>query len=85
VVSSQARRELMAIARSGLGYMSVRAERDQPTSKAMKRLTAHYPPYGYRRTRVFFTGSGIPCADIVRTTSGVWQAFSFRVGRRSVA
>ena len=50
--------ELMAIARSGLGYRSVRAERDQPTLEAMKRLAAQYPRYGYRRIRVFLRREG---------------------------
>ncbi|MDH4260349.1 MAG: DDE-type integrase/transposase/recombinase [Gammaproteobacteria bacterium] len=50
--------ELMAIARSGLGYCSVRAERDRPTLEAMKRLAAQYPRYGYRRIRVFLRREG---------------------------
>lgn len=50
--------ELMAIARSGLGYRSVRAERDRPTLEAMKRLAAQYPRYGYRRIRVFLRREG---------------------------
>jgi len=75
VVSSQARREqvalacerghserraceLMGIARSGLGYRSVRTERDRPTLEAMKRLAAQYPRYGYRRIRVFLRREG---------------------------
>ena len=46
-MSSQARREqvalaceLIEIARSGLGYVSVRAQRDGPALEAMKRLAA---------------------------------------------
>jgi putative transposase len=75
VVSSQARREqvalacerglskrraceLIEIARSGLGYVSVRAERDTPSLEAMKRLSAQYPRYGYRRIRVFLRREG---------------------------
>jgi len=75
VVSSQARREqvalacerglskrraceLIEIARSGLGYESVRAARDTPTLDAMKRLAAQYPRYGYRRIRVFLRREG---------------------------
>lgn len=50
--------ELMGIARSGLGYRSVRTERDQPTLEAMKRLAAQYPRYGYRRIRVFLRREG---------------------------
>jgi putative transposase len=75
VVSSQARREqvalacerglskrraceLIEIARSGLGYVSVRAQRDAPTLEAMKRLAAQYPRHGYRRIRVFLRREG---------------------------
>ena len=50
--------ELMEIARSGLGYRSVRTERDAPTLAAMKRLAAQYPRYGYRRIRVFLRREG---------------------------
>jgi putative transposase len=75
VVSSQARREqvalacehghskrraceLMGMARSGLGYRSVRAECDRPTLEAMRRLAAQSPRYGYRRIRVFLRREG---------------------------
>ena len=50
--------ELIGIARSGLRYRSVRAERDAPTLEAMKRLAAQYPRYGYRRIRVFLRREG---------------------------
>lgn len=50
--------ELIEIARSGLGYVSVRAERDTPSLEAMKRLSAQYPRYGYRRIRVFLRREG---------------------------
>lgn len=50
--------ELMGIARSGLGYRSVRAERDAPTLEAMRQLAARYPRYGYRRIRVFLRREG---------------------------
>lgn len=50
--------ELIEIARSGLGYESVRAGRDAPTLDAMKRLAAQYPRYGYRRIRVFLRREG---------------------------
>ncbi len=50
--------ELLDIARSGLGYRSVRAERDAPTLEAMQRLAGLYPRYGYRRIRVFLRREG---------------------------
>ena len=50
--------ELLDIARSGLGYRSVRAARDAPTLEAMQRLAGQYPRYGYRRIRVFLRREG---------------------------
>ena len=50
--------ELLAVGRSGLGYRSVRAERDRPTLEAMQRLAGQYPRYGYRRIRVFLRREG---------------------------
>jgi putative transposase len=50
--------ELLDIARSGLGYRSVRAECDAPTLEAMQRLAGQYPRYGYRRIRVFLRREG---------------------------
>jgi len=50
--------ELIEMARSGLIYCSVRAQRDLPVIEAMKRLAAQYPRYGYRRIRVFLRRQG---------------------------
>ena len=50
--------ELIEIARSGLAYCSVRAQRDAPVLQAMTRLAAQYPRYGYRRIRVFLKREG---------------------------
>ena len=50
--------ELIEIPRSGLGYVSVRAQRDRPVLEATKRLAAQYPRYGYRRIRVFLRTEG---------------------------
>ena len=57
-MSSRRACELIEIARSGLDYESVRAERDVPTLEAMKHLAAQYPRYGYRRIRVFLRREG---------------------------
>ena len=50
--------ELLELARSALDYCSVREERDRPVIEAMKRLSAQYPRYGYRRIRVFLRREG---------------------------
>ena len=57
-VSKRRACELIEIARSGLAYRSVRAQRDAPAIEVMKRLAAQYPRYGYRRIRVFLRREG---------------------------
>ena len=57
-VSQRRACELVEIARSGLTYESVLAQRDAPTIEAMKRLAGQYPRYGYRRIRVFLRREG---------------------------
>ena len=72
--------ELMAIARSGLGYCSVRAERDRPTLEAMKRLAAQYPRYGYRRIRVFLRREGHSMSR--HRAHRLWRLASLQLPRR---
>ena len=50
--------ELIDVARAGLGYRSVRTERDRPTLEAMRCLAAQYPRYGYRRIWAFLRREG---------------------------
>ena len=72
--------ELMDIARSGLAYRSVRAERDQPTLTAMRRLAAQYPRYGYRRIRVFLRREGY---DMSRHRAyRLWRLAGLQLPRR---
>jgi putative transposase len=97
VVSSQARRERVAlarerghsrrracepmgIARSGLGYESVRAERDRPTLEAMRRLAAQYPRYGYRRIRVFLRREGHSMSR--QRAHRLWRVAGLQLPRR---
>jgi putative transposase len=97
VVSSQARREQVAlacerghskrracelidIARSGLAYRSVRAERDAPTLEAMRRLAAQYPRYGYRRIRVFLRREGNPMSR--HRAHRLWRLAGLQLPRR---
>jgi putative transposase len=49
---------LIGVARSMIGYKSVRAERDAPAISAMRRLSGQYPRYGYRRIRIFLGREG---------------------------
>ena len=72
--------ELIEIARSGLGYCSVRAERDAPTVQAMKRLAAQYPRYGYRRIRVFLRREGHQMSR--HRAHRLWRAAGLQLPRR---
>jgi putative transposase len=72
--------ELIEIARSGLSYRSVRAERDAPTVEAMKRLAAHYPRYGYRRIRVFLRREGHSMSR--QRTHRLWRLAGLQLPRR---
>lgn len=72
--------ELMDMARSGLAYRSVRAERDQPTLIAMRRLAAQYPRYGYRRIRVFLRREGHPMSR--HRAWRLWRLAGLQLPRR---
>ena len=72
--------ELMDIARSGLGYRSVRAERDAPTLEAMRELAARYPRYGYRRIRVFLRRQGHPMSR--HRAHRLWRLAGLQLPRR---
>jgi putative transposase len=72
--------ELLEVARSALKYESVRNRRDVPAIKAMKRLAAQYPHYGYRRIRIFLRREGLHMsADIVRIGYSAWPSCNCRV------
>jgi putative transposase len=49
---------LLTVARSALGYRSMKAERDAPVLARMAALSAQYPRYGYRRIRIFLGRDG---------------------------
>jgi putative transposase len=72
--------ELTGVARSGLGYRSVRAERDAPLLRAMCRLSAQYPRYGYRRIRVFMAREGYPMSR--QRAYRLWRLGKLQLPRR---
>lgn len=72
--------ELMGIARSGLAYCSVRAERDRPVIEAMKRLAGQYPRYGYRRIRVFLRREGYAMSR--HRAHRLWRQAGLQLPRR---
>ncbi len=49
---------LLHIARSTLGYKSLKAEQDAPVLHRMRELSAQYPRYGYRRIRILLAREG---------------------------
>jgi len=49
---------LMGIARSSLSYELRMPGKDAPVIEAMRRLSSHYPRYGYRRMRIFLGREG---------------------------
>ena len=49
---------LLGVARSALGYRSVKAVRDAPVLACMTALAAQYPRFGYRRIRIFLDREG---------------------------
>jgi len=72
--------ELLEIARSGLSYQPVRAERDAPVVAAMRRLAAQYPRYGYRRIRVFLRREGHPMSR--QRAYRLWSHAGLQLPRR---
>jgi len=51
---------LLGIPRSTLSYRLRLPDKDGPVVAAMRRLSAQYPRYGYRRIRVFLRREGLP-------------------------
>jgi hypothetical protein len=49
---------LLTVARSALGYRSIKATKDAPVVAPMAALSAQYPRYGYRR-RIFLGRDGL--------------------------
>jgi putative transposase len=72
--------ELLGVARSGVGYCSIRALRDAPALEAMKRLAAQYPRYGYRRIRIFLRREGHPMSR--HRAHRLWRLAGLQLPRR---
>jgi putative transposase len=50
---------LLGVARSMLSYQLLQPAKDAPALQAMRRLSSHYPRYGYRRIRIFLEREGL--------------------------
>lgn len=73
--------KLIELPRSILKYRSRRAERDVSALDAMRRIAATYPPYGYRRVRIFLHREGhVMSPD---RAYRLWRTAGLQLPRRS--
>ena len=71
---------LLSVARSTLGYESRLAAKDAPIVAAMRRLSAQYPRFGYRRIQVFLEREGHRMS--ADRTHRIWRQAGLQVPRR---
>jgi len=71
---------LIGVARSMLGYQSIRAEKDAPAIAAMRSFSAQYPRYGYRRIRIFLGREGHHMGT--QRAHRLWKAAGLQLPRR---
>lgn len=72
--------ELLHVARSTLRYQHVLPVKDAPALAAMKRLSAQYPRYGYRRIRIFLHREGYTMSH--QRAHRLWQLAALQLPRR---
>jgi putative transposase len=71
---------LLSVARSTLGYESRLAAKDGPIVAAMRRLSAQYPRFGYRRIQVFLEREGHRMS--ADRAHRIWRQAELQVPRR---
>jgi putative transposase len=71
---------LLSVARSALGYESVKADADAPVVARMRELAAQYPRYGYRRIRIFLGRDGHEMS--VERAHRLWRQSGLQVPRK---
>jgi putative transposase len=71
---------LIGVARSTLAYELRLPAKDAPVIAAMKRLSAQYPRYGYRRIRIFLRREGLPMS--ASRTERLWRKAGLQLPRR---
>lgn len=69
----------MGIARSTLAYELCQPAKDAPVIDAMKRLSAQYPRYGYRRIRIFLRREGMVMSRA--RTERLWRKAGLQLPR----
>jgi putative transposase len=63
-----------------VGYRSLRAENDAPAIASMRKLSAQYPRYGYRRIRIFLGREGHQMS--AERAHRLWKAEGLQLPRR---
>ena len=71
---------LLSVGRSTLGYESRLEAKDGPIVAAMRRLSAQYPRFGYRRIQVFLEREGHRMS--ADRTHWIWRQAGLQVPRR---
>ena len=71
---------LVGIARSTLAYELRQPAKDEPVIAAMKRLSAQYPRYGYRRIRIFLRREGMVMSPA--RAERLWRKARLQLPRR---
>ena len=71
---------LIGMARSTLSYQLRQPAKDAPVIAAMKRLSAQYPRYGYRRIRIFLRREGL--AMSASRSERLWRKAGLQLPRR---
>lgn len=71
---------LIGIARSGLSYALRQPGKDAPFLEAMRRLSARYPRYGYRRIRIFLRREGM--AMSAGRAERLWQKAGLQLPKK---
>jgi len=71
---------LVGIARSTLAYELRQPAKDEPVIAAMKRLSAQYPRYGYRRIRIFLRREGMMMSPA--RAERLWRKARLQLPRR---
>jgi putative transposase len=79
-ISKQRACGLAGMARSTLAYELRQPAKDEPVIAAMKRLSAQYPRYGYRRIRIFLQREGMLMSPA--RAERLWRKAGLQLPRR---
>lgn len=71
---------LMSVSRSALRYESRMHAKDAPVVEAMRRFSAQYPRFGYRRINIYLERDGMPMS--FDRTHRIWQRNGLQVPRK---